>query len=95
MAKESDELDLLIETFKLRTHDIPDENDVNSIFGKNKKMDHLIVMDDVPVVADISKTFASFLTVSRKFGYHCMYVFHVIAPATQIWQKNDFLNKYF
>ena len=87
MAKESDELDLLIETFKLRTHDIPDENDVNSIFGKNKKMDHLIVMDDVPVVADISKTFASFLTVSRKFGYHCMYVFHVIAPATQIWQK--------
>ena len=87
MAKESDELDLLIETFKSRTHDIPDENDVNSIFGKNKKMDHLIVMDDVPVVADISKTFASFLTVSRKFGYHCMYVFHVIAPATQIWQK--------
>ena len=87
MAKESDELDLLIETFKLRTHDIPDENDVNSIFGKNKKMDHLIAMDDVPVVADISKKFASFLTVSRKFGYHCMYVFHVIAPATQIWQK--------
>ena len=87
VAKESDELDLLIETFKLRTHDIPDENDVNSIFGKNKKMDHLIAMDDVPVVADISKKFASFLTVSRKFGYHCMYVFHVIAPATQIWQK--------
>ena len=87
VLKKPDELELLIETFKLRTHDIPDENDVNSIFGKNKKMDHLIVMDDVPVVADISKTFASFLTVSRKFGYHCMYVFHVIAPATQIWQK--------
>ena len=87
VAKEPDELELLVETFKLRTHDIPDENDVNSIFGKNKKMDHLIAMDDVPVVADISKKFASFLTVSRKFGYHCMYVFHVIAPATQIWQK--------
>ena len=26
-------------------------------------------------------------TVSRKFGYNCVYVFHVIAPATQIWQK--------
>ena len=26
-------------------------------------------------------------TVSRKFGYNCVYVFHVIARATQIWQK--------
>ena len=37
VAKEPDELDLLIETFKLRTHNIPDENDVNSLFGENKK----------------------------------------------------------
>ena len=42
IAKEPDELDLLIETFKLRSSD--DENDVNSLFGKNKKMDCLIVM---------------------------------------------------
>ena len=41
-------------------------------------MDRLIVMDDVSGVADISKKFAIFLTVSRKFGYHCVYVFHVI-----------------
>ena len=33
VAKEPDKLDLLIETFKLRTHDIPDENDINSLFG--------------------------------------------------------------
>ena len=77
----------MIEAFKLRTHDIPDENDVNSFFGKNKKMDRLIVMNDVSGVSDISKKFANFLTVSRKFGYHCVYVFHIIAPATQIWQK--------
>ena len=77
----------MIQTFKLRTHDIPDENDVNSLFGENKKMDRLIVMDDVSCGADISKKFANFLTVSRKFGYHCVYVFHVIAPTTQIWQK--------
>ena len=83
---ELDELDLLFETFKLRTHDIPDDN-VNSLFGKNKKMDRLIVMDNVSGVAYISKKIANFLTVSRKFGYHCIYVFHVIAPATQIWQK--------
>ena len=84
IAKEPDERDSLIETFKLRTHDIPDENDVNSLFGKNKKMDRVIVMNDVLGVADISKKFANFLTVSRKFGYHFVYVFYVIAPATQI-----------
>ena len=50
-------------------------------------MGRLTVMDDVPGVADISKKFANYLTVSRKFGYYCVYVFHVIAPATQIWQK--------
>ena len=86
IAKGPDELDLLLETFKLRTHDIPDDN-VNSLFGQNKKADRLIVMDDVSGVTEISKKLANFLTVSRKFGYHCVYVFHVIAPATQIRQK--------
>ena len=50
-------------------------------------MDRLIIMDDVSGVADVSKKFANFLTVSRKFGYNCVYVFHVIVPARQIWQK--------
>ena len=61
VAKEPNELDLLIETFKLRTFDIPDENNVNSLFGENKKMDRLIVMNDVYGVADISKKIANFL----------------------------------
>ena len=65
---------------------MPDQN-VNSLFGKNKKMYHLIVMDDVSGVADISKKFANFLTVSRKFGYHCVYVFHVIAPLHKFGRK--------
>ena len=43
--------------------------------------------DDVSGVAYVSKKFANFLTVSRKFGYNCVYVFHVIVPAGQIWQK--------
>ena len=63
VLKKPDEVELLLETFKLRTHDIPDENDVNSLFGKNKKMDCLIVMNDVSGVADISKRFANFLRV--------------------------------
>ena len=60
IAKERDELDSLIETFKLRTHDIPDENDVNSLFGENKKMDRLIVMGDISVVADILEKLQTF-----------------------------------
>ena len=44
-------------------------------------------MDAASDVADIYKKFANFLTVSRKCDYHCVYVFHVIAPATQHWQK--------
>ena len=44
-------------------------------------------MDDVSGVADVSKKFGNFLTVSRKFGYNYVYVFHLILPASQIWQK--------
>ena len=50
-------------------------------------MDQPIIMDDVSGVADVSKKFSNFLTVSRKFGYNCVYVFHVIVSASQIWQK--------
>ena len=88
VAKEPDELDSLIETFKLRSHEeIIDKNNVNNLFGKNKKLDRLIFMDDVPGVADVSKKFANFLAVSRKFGYNCIYFFHLIVPASQIWQR--------
>ena len=54
---------------------------------KTKKTDRLIIVDDVSGVADVSKKIANFLIVSRKFGYNCVYVFHVIVPASQIWQK--------
>ena len=89
IAKEPDELDSLIETFKLwSSHDETDDKNINNtLFGENDKIDRLIVMDNVSGVADVSKKFANFLTVSRKFGYHCIYVIHVIAPSTQIWQK--------
>ena len=50
-------------------------------------MDRLILLDDVSGVAELSKKFANFLTVSRKFGYNCVYVFHLIIPSNQIWQK--------
>ena len=52
-------------------------------------------MDDVSGVADVSKKLAKFLTASKQFGYNCVYVFHVIVLASQIWQKNYFSNEYF
>ena len=88
VAKEQDELDSLIETFKLRSREeTTDDNNVNNSFGENKKLDRLIIMGDVSGVADVSKKLANFLIVSRKFGYNCVYVFHVIVPASHIWQK--------
>ena len=50
-------------------------------------MDRLIIMDDVSGIADVSNFFSNFLTVSRKFSYNCVYVFHVIVPSSQVWQK--------
>ena len=88
IAKEQDELDSLIETFKLRSREETDnKNVINNSFGENRKLDRLIIMNDVSGVADVSKKFTNFSTVTRKFGYHCIYVFHLIVPSSKIWQK--------
>ena len=54
---------------------------------KIKKIELLIVMDDVSGLADRSNTFANFLAVTRKFSYHCVYMFHIISPEKEIWKK--------
>ena len=59
---------------------------VKNCLGENIKLDRLIVMDDVLGFADHSEIFANFLTVSRKFGISCAYVFHTIYPTRQNWQ---------
>ena len=69
----------LIEKFKLRTRDIIN-NENNSVFGEKNSMDRLVVMDDVSGIAENCKKFAEFLAVCRKYRYHCIYVFHTIAP---------------
>ena len=51
-----------------------------------KKIDKLIVMDNVSVLADKSNDFSNFLTPSRKFGYICLYIFHIIYTTKFIWQ---------
>ena len=87
VAKEQDELDSLIETFKLRSREETIDNNVNNSFGENKKLDQLIIMDDVSGVADVSKKFTNFIAVWRICAYNCLYIFPVIIPICQIWQK--------
>ena len=61
------------------------ENDVN-VLGENDVFDCLIVMDDVSGLADKSSEFCNFLTVSRKYGYTCVYTFHIVFPSLSKWQ---------
>ena len=86
LATEPDELIALIEKLKIRTRDIAN-NENNFIFGEKISMDCLIVMDKVSGVTDSCKKFAEFLTVCSKYRCHCVYVFHIIAPESQIWKK--------
>ena len=58
------------------------ENDL----GENIKLDRLIVMDDVSGLAEKSQEFANVLTVSKKFGLTCVYIFDTIYPTRQNWQ---------
>ena len=80
-----DGLNLIIERFQKETHNNAENNNDNcKIFGENKKFDKLIVMDNVSGLAEKSSSFTNFLTVSRKFGYICLYI---IYPTKSIWQK--------
>ena len=49
-------------------------HNVNSL-GESIKLDSLIDIDNVSELADKSEEFANFLTVSRKFGMMCVYIF--------------------
>ena len=55
--------------------------------GEKTFYDKIIVFDDMSTIADKSKHFAHFLTVSRKYGYICIYILHNIAQNNnEIWQ---------
>ena len=81
-----EDLNLIIEIFQKETYDEDKKaNDNCNIFGENKKFDEFVVMGDVSGLADKSNDFANFLTVSRKFGYICLYIFHIIYLTKSIW----------
>ena len=43
-------------------------------------------MDDVLGLADESKKFAVYLTVTRKYNYNCVYIFHTVFPEKSNWR---------
>ena len=79
-----DQFNYFIRNFTQEKSDYVDNND-NEI-GENLRVNELIVMDDVSGLADKSADFSNFLTVSRKYGFSCVYVFHTIYPGRQSWE---------
>ena len=82
-----DEFNYLIDFFmseKMPESSAAVEN--TSALGENIRIDKLIVMDDVSGLADRCDDFSNFLTVSRKYGFSCIYVFHTIYPGRQSWE---------
>ena len=64
-----------------------EKNSCNENFmGENMLLDRFIVMDDVSSLGDKSRNFETFLTVSRKFGFTCIYIFQAIYPTRNNWQ---------
>ena len=76
-----DDFNYLVEKF---THDKSEY--VNNELGEKLLVNKLIIMDDVSGLADKSQEFSNFLTVSRKYGFSCLYVFHTIYPGRKNWE---------
>ena len=96
--RNKEQFEELLEYFKTKSNSLEIENnmnndninDINDLnitnYGEKSIRSRLIVMDDVSGLADLSTKFANFLTVARKFGYHCLYIFHAIHPEKAIWR---------
>ena len=78
-----EDFNFLISGFTQKKSSYTDENNV---LGENLIVDKLIVMDNVSGLADKSEDFSNFLTVSRKYGFSCVYVFHTIYPGRKSWE---------
>ena len=77
-----DDFNYLIDSFMSEKSPSVSENDLGELPQINK----LIIMDDASGLADKSEDFSKFLTVSRKYGFSCVYVFHTIYPGRQSWE---------
>ena len=59
-------------------------NDI--LMGENNVLNKLIVLKEVSGLAYKSESFAKFFTVSRKFNFTCVYVFHTPYPTRNCWR---------
>ena len=73
-----DDFNYLVGNFMQNKSDYIDNNE-----GESLSVTRLIVMDDVFRLADKCEEFYNFLTVSKKYGFSCLYVFHTIYPGRQ------------
>ena len=71
-----DDFNYLVENFMQNISQFT-ENDLGELPLINKL---IVVMDDVSGLADKSEEFSNVLTVSRKYGFSCLCVFHTIYP---------------
>ena len=76
-----DDFNYLVENFMQNKSEY-----IDSELGEQLAVTRLIIMDDVSGLADKSEGFSNFLTVSRKYGFSCLYVFHTIYPGRQSWE---------
>ena len=77
-----DDFNYLIDSFMINKSQPIVENEL----GELPDIDKLIIMDDVSGLTDKSEEFSNFLTVSRKYGFSCVYLFHTVYPGRQSWE---------
>ena len=77
----------LLEIYKQKKSDC-NENYLseNTILDRDIVYGYLGISRDISSRADKSEEFANFLTVSRKYGLTCVYIFYTIYPKRQHWQ---------
>ena len=81
--KNLDEFNYLIDFFMSEKMPEPQNE---SLEGEKSQINKLIVMDDVSGLGGWCEDFSNFLTVSRKYGFTRVYVFHTIYPRRQSWE---------
>ena len=87
-SNEFGEFETVLNLLKDNKSDVNIENNDYDDLGVGEKdvLDRLIVLDDVSGLADKSNEFCSFLSVSRKYRYSCIYIFHIAFPQLSNWQ---------
>ena len=76
-----DDFNFLIDNFMSEKSPSVSENNM----GESPQINKLIIMD-VSGLADKSEDSSNFLSVSSKYGFSCVYVFHTIYLGRQSWE---------